>query len=244
MKRVVRLFRLSVSFLTPFPLDPGGYEPKDLARSAVFFPLVGLGIGWMLFLVHSLVFWRTHDSLLSAFASLFLWVLLTRGFHLDGVADVCDALWAPREKRQAILKDPRVGTFGVLGIFFVLSAKGLILARLLGDAFPLVFAPLFGRAVALLFGAFFSPPPREVKGLAEEFVGKVPWYIFCLWALGISIYGFCTLGGSAVLKTLASFGIMFTLGKGMAQAFGGINGDAVGAGIEWGEVVWLFFWRL
>lgn len=244
MRRIVRLFRLSVSFLTPFPLDSGEYRPGDLAQSAVFFPLVGFGIGWVLFLVRSLTFAKTEDTLLSAFATLFSWIFLTRGLHIDGVADVCDALWAEREKRWDILKDPRVGTFGVLGISFVLGAKGVLLARLSGGAFPLVLAPLFGRTVTLLFGAFFKAPPRETPGLAEEFVGRVPRSVFFLWALGIGVLSFFVLGWPGVLKTLVSFGIMFTLGKGMARVFGGVNGDVLGAGVEWGEVVWLFLWGM
>lgn len=240
----MQLFRLSVSFLTLVPLGSGEYRPGDLAKSALFFPLVGFCIGWALFFVRSFILARTQDTLLSAFVTLFFWVFLTRGLHIDGVADVCDALWAEREKRQSILKDPRVGTFGVLGIAFVLGAKWVLLVRLSEGAFPLVLAPLFGRTVTLLFGAFFRAPLRETPGLAEEFVGRVPRFVFSLWALGIGVLSFFALGWPGVLKTLVSFGIMFTLGKGMARAFGGVNGDVVGAGVEWGEVVWLFLWGI
>lgn len=244
MRRLGVLLRLSVSFLTSLPLDPGEYRPGDLAKAAVFFPLVGLGIGWVLFLVYSVVSVEAQDPLLATFATLLLWVLLTRGLHIDGVADVCDALWVQREKRQAVLKDPRIGTFGVLGILFVLGAKGMLLVRLSGGALPLVLAPLFGRTVALLFGAFFQVPPRETPGLAEEFVGRVSWSTFLLWAAAVAVLSFFIAEWRAVLKTLVSFGIMFTLGRGMARAFGGVTGDVVGAGVEWGEVVWLFLWEM
>ncbi|MBC7217690.1 MAG: adenosylcobinamide-GDP ribazoletransferase [Candidatus Caldatribacterium sp.] len=244
MKRLVRLLRFAVSFLTPFPVGSGNYEPGDLAQSAVFFPLVGLGIGALLSFTRSSLLKWTGDSLLAAFVTLFAWILLTRGLHIDGVADVCDALFAPKGKRELILKDPRVGTFGVLGILFVLGAKGVVLARLSGGVFPLLLAPVFGRAVALLFGAFFRALPREERGLAEEFVGRVPKLAFVLWAFGIGGMGFLALGWRGVLKTALSFGIMFTLGRGMARFFGGLNGDMVGAGIEWGEAIWLFLWRM
>lgn len=236
----MKRFLLAVSFLTPFPLGPKDYYPLDLARSAVFFPLVGFGIGALLFLLQSLVLLRAKDPLLAAFVVLVAWVALTRGLHIDGVADVCDALFAQGRERGAVLKDPRVGTFGVLGIVGVLGAKGILVMRC--GAFPLVLAPVFGRTVALLFGSFFRALPREERGLAEEFVGKVPWYVFSFWALGIGVLGFLVSGWPAALKTLASFGIMFTLGKGMARVFGGLNGDMVGAGIEWGEAVWLSLW--
>lgn len=238
----MQLFRLSVSFLTPLPVGPKMYEPGDLARSSVFFPLVGLGMGVVLRGLHPVTLRVVGDSLFAAWVTLGVWVALTRGFHIDGVADVFDALFAPSEEKVAILKDPRVGTFGVLGVLFTLGTKGFALAHLSGDFFPLLFAPLLGRTVALLFGAFFVPIPRKTPGLAEEFVGQVSPLLFLLWALGIGVLGFFLRGWDAVLKTLVTFGIMFTLGRGIARIFGGLNGDAVGAGVEWGETVWLLLW--
>jgi len=245
MKRTLYLLRLAVSFLTPLPLGGGMYQGGDLARASVFFPLVGLGIGGAVWGVRLAVFSRTEDALLASLLALFFWVVLTRGLHLDGVADVCDALFGGGEeaRRREILKDPRVGTFGVLGVIFVLGAKGVALFRP-ESAFALFLAPAFGRAVALLFGAFFSPFPREEPGLGEEFLGKVPKMAFLGWGGGLCVVLFLAGGWTFALKTAAGFGIMFTLGKVLSQSFGGLNGDALGAGIEWGEALWLLLLRV
>jgi adenosylcobinamide-GDP ribazoletransferase len=175
--------------------------------------------------------------------ALFVWVFLTRGLHLDGVADVCDALFSGRDKegRRLILKDPRVGTFGVLGVLFTLGMKGVSVFGLHGS-FPFLFTPVLGRTVALLFGAFF--PPSSPQGLGGEFVGKVGKGFFLFWLAVLLFWGLEVGGISALLKTLLTFGIMFTLGKKLSHSFGGLSGDMVGAGIEWGEALFLFLLRV
>ncbi len=245
MKRALYLLRLAVSFLTPLPLGGGMYRGGDLARASVFFPLVGLGIGGAVWGVRLAVVSRAGDPLLAGLLALFFWVMLTRGLHLDGVADVCDALFGGSEQRERreILKDPRIGTFGVLGVVFVLGVKGVVLFRS-ESAFSLFLAPAFGRVVALLFGAFFSPFPREEPGLGEEFLGKVPKMVFLGWGGGLYVVSFLAGGWTLALKTAAGFGIMFTLGKVLSRSFGGLNGDALGAGIEWGEALWLLLLRV
>lgn len=245
MRRILHFLRLSVGFLTLLPVGIKTYEPGDLARASPLFPLVGAGVGITVWGVRFLAFTRTQDSLLAALCALFAWVAFTRGFHLDGVADVCDALFAGGgvKERRLVLKDPRVGTFGVLGILLVLGTKGVLLSQV-EHFLPLLLAPVFGRVVVLLLGASFLPPLRESEGLAEEFVGKVPKEAFFLWAGGFCILGFFAGGWVIVLKTFAGFGIMFALGKVLSQRFGGLSGDVLGAGIEWGETLWLFLLRV
>ena len=104
------LFWLALSFLTTIPAKQIPYIPGGLGRSAVYFPLIGtligglvLGAAWLLAIVLPIP--------LVAGMSLLIWVLLTGGLHLDGLADCCDGLLgaAPVEKRLEILKDPRSG---------------------------------------------------------------------------------------------------------------------------------------
>lgn len=243
VKRIGHLLGVAASFLTVFPVPQRGYQGGDLAYASFAFPLVGLGIGAVVWGARFLAEWRTGNPLLSSFLALFVWVFLTRGLHLDGVADVCDALFSGRDKegRRLILKDPRVGTFGVLGVLFTLGMKGVSVFGLHGS-FPFLFTPVLGRTVALLFGAFF--PPSSPQGLGGEFVGKVGKGFFLFWLAVLLFWGLEVGGISALLKTLLTFGIMFTLGKKLSHSFGGLSGDMVGAGIEWGEALFLFLLRV
>lgn len=243
VKRIGHLLGIAVSFLTIFPVPRREYRGGDLACASFAFPLVGLGIGTIVWGARFLAEWRTKDPLFSSFLALLVWVFLTRGLHLDGVADVCDALFSGRDKegRRLILKDPRVGTFGVLGVLFTLGIKGASIFGL-HELFPFLFVPVLGRVVALLFGAFFSPP--SLQGLGGEFVGRVRKEVFLFWWAILLVWGFEVGGFSTLLKTIFTFGIMFTLGKKLSFSLGGLSGDVVGAGIEWGEAVFLFLLRV
>ncbi|HHF09166.1 MAG TPA: adenosylcobinamide-GDP ribazoletransferase, partial [Candidatus Atribacteria bacterium] len=110
--RWLRLSRVATGFLTILPLTREDDGPEEIAASSIFFPLVGLLIGGGVYGV----FWVTRfvfgASFLPALLALTTWVVFTGGLHLDGLADVVDALGAPvfsKEARERILKDPSLG---------------------------------------------------------------------------------------------------------------------------------------
>ncbi|MDO9299738.1 MAG: adenosylcobinamide-GDP ribazoletransferase, partial [Anaerolineales bacterium] len=104
-------------FLTIFPaLIKRMFTPQEMARAVGWFPLMGVVLEALLFgmnHVARLVFPET----ISAALTLIAWVLLTRAFHLDGFMDTCDGLFGgfTPERRLEIMKDSRVGAFGVAG---------------------------------------------------------------------------------------------------------------------------------
>lgn len=236
----LRLFWIALGFLTILPTPAVSYRRGDLARSSFFFPLVGLLVGGINLSCFLLIYWLTKSYDLAAFFTLLAWEVQTRGLHLDGVADVCDAIWAGGNKdRTQILKDSRLGTFGALGIIVVLGLKFLLIRE---GACPLclMIAPVVGRAGAIALGTFFSPLPREQAGLGEEWLGRVPPGVFFLWAAGLMAVSWLFLGGEILfLKIGISFVIIYLFGKIMKRIFGGLNGDMVGAGIELVETILL-----
>ncbi len=235
------LFRIAVSFLTILPFSPKDYEEGDLARAGVFFPLVGMFLGSVNLGIWFLCFSLSRDPVFSSFTALCVWILLTRGLHLDGVSDVCDALAVGREKRQAVLKDSRVGAFGVLGILLFLGWKFLALVGM-QNPWYLWIAPVWGRIGVLQLGVFARPLP-EGKGLGKEFIGRVPWWSLLLWMVLLGGGMVWWRGGVHVLKIAVSFGIMYTLEKFLSFHFGGLNGDMLGMGIEVGEILTLWWGR-
>jgi adenosylcobinamide-GDP ribazoletransferase len=111
-----------MQFLTRIPV-PGvaDFSPLDLSRSAPWFPAVGLVVGAVVALV---AFALGHRSpALGAVLGVLAWVWLTGAMHLDGLADLSDALGAAHRDPQrflAVLADPHVGTFGIASIVLVL----------------------------------------------------------------------------------------------------------------------------
>ncbi|HEV2150533.1 MAG TPA: adenosylcobinamide-GDP ribazoletransferase, partial [Longimicrobiaceae bacterium] len=123
----------------------GEASAEELRAATAFYPLVGLLVG----AVPAAVLLLPLPPLPLATLALAAWVLVTGALHLDGWADCCDAAFAPaagdaqatRERRLAILKDPRLGTFGGAGLALLLLGKwtGLVYAPAMA---PLLVAPV------------------------------------------------------------------------------------------------------
>jgi adenosylcobinamide-GDP ribazoletransferase len=122
----------------------------DLGRSAVWFPIVGLGLGLGLALVQ----WgaaRLFPPLLVGLLTIAAWKLATGGLHLDGLADCLDGL-AGRDpaQRLAIMSDSRIGSFAAIGLVLVLLLDVAALAGMAEDHRwrVLIAAPTIGRVTS------------------------------------------------------------------------------------------------
>ena len=134
MTAPVTSFILAVQFLTRLPTPQvDAFEPTALSRASTFFPAVGLLVGLLLMLIlwgGSLV-----DPWVGAVLALAAWTFITGALHLDGLSDLADALGAAHgdETRfHEVLKDPHIGTFGVVTLIVQLAAK-LVLLMLLAE---------------------------------------------------------------------------------------------------------------
>ncbi len=126
--------RLALAFLTILPVGPRHRVPPE-ARAASFawFPIAGFMIGAALAALDWLLGLMFGHAICSVLIVLSLTVL-TGAVHLDGVADTADALGAGRDRERAlrILRDSAIGSFGAIGLFFVLALKILALAAMGG----------------------------------------------------------------------------------------------------------------
>jgi adenosylcobinamide-GDP ribazoletransferase len=125
MKREIKIFFTAVMFFTRIPCPSfTDHNPDYLNKSAKYFTLVGLLLGALCgfsFFLAALVFSKVIALLLSLVVSL----LLTGAFHEDGMADVCDGFGGGWTKLKIldIMKDSRVGTFGLVGLSLTLATK-------------------------------------------------------------------------------------------------------------------------
>jgi adenosylcobinamide-GDP ribazoletransferase len=132
MRKEWRIFLTTVMFLTrisvPKYID---HSPEYLQRAPKYFPVVGWIVAAISILVF-LVFDKYISTDIALLASIIAGILTTGAFHEDGFADTCDAFgggWT-KEKILAIMKDSRLGTYGVIGLVSILSAKFLLLKEL------------------------------------------------------------------------------------------------------------------
>jgi adenosylcobinamide-GDP ribazoletransferase len=165
---------VAVSFLTIFRLPWTSSEiasPADLARSFSWFPLVGLMLG--LCVVAPVYILQSGPPFVLAVLVAALLAVLTRGLHLDGLADVADGIgggYTP-ERRLEIMKDSRTGPFGALALIFAVLLKVAALYTLILSHcwFAILLAPVLSR-LAMVLGAYKMPYARRVEGLAKPFL--------------------------------------------------------------------------
>ena len=230
---------IAISFFTIIPLPTGEVSCDDLQASAGLFPVAGLVVGLMLTILAWVGLNLLVPELILAVILVGGWAWLTRGLHLDGVADLCDGLGGSfdRERRLAIMKDSSTGAFGVIGLLVVLLLKVAGLYYIFFDfqelILLLIILPAVPRFVMLVVAALASYP-REV-GTGHFLVGKVGvtnCLIGLIFLLPLAVYG--QLGLFLLIGSAGPFAYLFYKAN---KELGGVTGDVLGAGIEWGEAM-------
>jgi adenosylcobinamide-GDP ribazoletransferase len=161
----LRLLGVAVGFLTRVPVPRSALGPDDLRVAAGFFPLVGLGVAGVGIAARAAVtpFWGTA---VATVAAIFAMILVTGAFHEDGLADTADGLWGAwtPAARLAIMRDSRIGTYGVTALFAAFALRiALLLPLGLADfARAAACAHVLGRASSLLLARLL--PAAEAAG--------------------------------------------------------------------------------
>ncbi|MDR1658521.1 MAG: adenosylcobinamide-GDP ribazoletransferase [Deltaproteobacteria bacterium] len=245
---MLTLFRQALAFLTLLPVAPHqSPSESDLGKFPGLYPLVGLIIGLLTVLFFLLL---KALGLAPQVAAVFLavfQVFLTRGFHLDGLADCADALLSHKtlEKKFEILKDSHLGTFGVtavvVDIFLKIAFISFIFPLPAAPAVLLLY-PVWGRLSASVV-AVRSQNARLGPGLGFNMVEYSRPKDLAL-ALGSSALVSIFFGLSTFLTALlaALFGLFLV--RVWKKTLGGVTGDLLGASVELGEIAALTFYFL
>ncbi len=231
----MRAFETALAFLTVFRVR--AQRPptiQEVGSSAWAFPLVGAVIGLILVVAWHLLSGYLPVHVLAVLV-LTLWIVLTGGLHLDGWADCCDALAAsvPPERRLAILKDSRLGTFGAVGLVLLLGVKAAAMAR--ADLpLPILFlTPVVGRGVMVMVA---RGSVHGGDGMAAQFISGMGARTVA-WAAGLSLLATLAGGwrgiGAAIVALAAAFGFR-RLAESRLQT---VNGDVLGGACELAEAV-------
>ena len=254
---------LAFQFLTVVPVRVGGdIADRDVAGSAVFFPLVGAFQGLLTAAAAALML-RVFPPDVAAGFSLVVLTLSNGGFDLDGLADTADALAikpsgdeaADRAKRLTVMKDSAVGTMGVIALTMTLLLKYLLIRLLLAEA-PLqaACAILFlTPAVArwLTVPVMYHGTPARQDGLGKIFIehvgaGSVVVSTGFVFLLYFSAHLMCAERISAagvVARCVLSLAVLYSFGLAAVsffrRRFGGLTGDHFGALTEITEIFFL-----
>jgi adenosylcobinamide-GDP ribazoletransferase len=234
-------FWIALQFLSSLPIRlPGMPAPQELGRSLLFYPLVGLLFGGILWGLNWLMLGA--PLLLHAALLLTVWVLLSGALHLDGLADSADAWlggFGDRERTLTIMKDPRSGPMAVVTLVLVLLLKFAALLALIEQqhALALIIVPLLGRSA--LLGLFLTTPYVRAGGLGQALADHLPRSagkqvlavsgLACVLIAGLS-------GFFAVVLAVVLFAWLRRI---MLRRLGGTTGDTAGALLELLEVAML-----
>jgi adenosylcobinamide-GDP ribazoletransferase len=224
----------ALGFLTVLPTPAVAYVPERLGRAGRWFPAVGLVIGLLLAGVQTLALgW--FDPWLAGLLVAVAWAILTGGLHLDGLADCCDGLLAPvaRERRLEILRDPRVGTFGAVGLILALGLKAAAVVSVPWTA--LLLAPVWGRFLLLVTA--WAPAARP-GGMGAAFAaGLTPRTLAFAALLPVALLALPVAPLRAVSAALLA-GLTTAALLRLARArLGGVTGDVYGLTVEVVELV-------
>ncbi|AHB48486.1 cobalamin synthase [Hyphomicrobium nitrativorans NL23] len=232
-----RTFVHALQFLTRLPAPAlAEFDPKDLSRSAVWFPLIGLIVGaFVAFGVWS----GGHVSpWVGALVGLVIWVGITGALHLDGLGDVADGLGAAHRDPNRfleVLRDPHVGAFGVITMALQLIAKLVLLAEVpASNAWALaalLLIPAWARWGTQVWS--LAVPPLA-KGSGERFSWQISKPVVA--AEGLVLAAVSAWAAPALLGALLIVPLVAVYWK---ARLGGITGDCLGASVEITETLLL-----
>jgi adenosylcobinamide-GDP ribazoletransferase len=247
---MIKNFITALQFLTIITVRKDHVvEEGDMAKSIVYFPLVGFLIGVLLVNADKIFALIALPQTIATFLLIIISVLITRALHIDGLADTLDGLMGGRDhsSRLAIMKDSRLGTAGALGIVFVLFLKYLCLNNLFESdrIVALLVAPALARWAQTLMVS--NAEYVRDHGMGKAFVGHLrssSLVATSAVAIGLSAFVVVRLDVHSVILffTLICGVLLLTyLGKSyLVHKLGGVTGDAIGAMSELNEVLVLF----
>jgi adenosylcobinamide-GDP ribazoletransferase len=243
--RILRALRVAVQFLTIIPVPPrfsgGEATEADVAAARYAFPVVGLGIGVALAGLSGALSYGHAAPLLASFVLVAAWAGITGGLHLDGLADSSDGLFlfGDADRRLNAMRDPHVGSFGLLAIVLTVMGKFAALAPLVGRrrALALLGAAAVSRTL-ILVAAGLAPYARR-QGTGQTVI-EATTVIDSLWSVvGALGLGALLAGEAGLIASAAALLVAWSLTHLANQRLGGVTGDILGAVVELGELVYL-----
>lgn len=243
-----RAFVTAIQFLTRLPVSSRAAEPQSLRDCPRYFPLVGgmigvitVGLIWSASLI-----WPAWLAVLIA---LTLELRLTGAMHEDALADCCDAFgggWT-RERVLEIMKDSRLGTYGVLGLVSAVAVRVGSTMQLLSStgadvlrwSTVLIASAVLGRWTILLM-MWLVPPLEQRESLSKD-VGRrmtrIDLLIGSAWTLPVAVV-WALLFPWQSLIVAGGLALLVVWFRGLVlQKLGGVTGDCLGCVGYLGQLV-------
>ncbi|EFL31602.1 cobalamin-5-phosphate synthase [Streptomyces viridochromogenes DSM 40736] len=233
--------RFAFGTLTVFPVRVTRWDREAARGGMLWAPAAGLAVGTAAAAAGLVTLFLGAGGLLAAVATVAVPAVLTRGLHLDGLADTADGLGSgkPAEDALRIMKQSDIGPFGVIALVLTLFAQVAALAQAYDaswarGAWAAVVSATVAR-LALTLAARAGVPAARPEGLGAAVAGVVPMRGALLAAVavaGAAAAGSVSLGpydvARTVLAVVLALGAAEALLRHCTRRFGGVTGDVFG----------------
>lgn len=244
---MIQKFLLALSFFTRIPVGKRDLSQLKLADCAPYFPVVGVLIGLLDGGFYLAMLSLGLPTIISAWLTIGFHLLLTGGLHEDGLADTADGLAAGRDRNQklAIMRDSRIGSYGVLALITIISLRANILAGFAGNFTTLlIFIAASASSRSFLAILMYNLEYARDSGLAVR-AGK-PNRSDTLIATALSCATLLLTGKIfAALAAISTLAVIYIIIKYITNKnFGGITGDTLGASQQINEIALLLIFLI
>jgi adenosylcobinamide-GDP ribazoletransferase len=222
----VKALAASLGFFTRIPLGRDEQSYELLRRNVWVIPFTGFLAGCLIAIPsHFLnVFFPQV-----VFLAIIFYVFVEGINHVDGLADFGDSLFAPKEKKFAVLKDPKTGVGGVVAILLYFLILSFSFSNL-GDKLPaaIVLSQTAAKTGMLILLTTSKPLWKGMASSIMDFASKEDLILGLL--ICMAIFGaFANVFPEAVFMLAACLALTFLYRSWTLKTYGGINGDLVGA---------------
>lgn len=240
-KQIIQQFNLFLIALTFFTRIPIGWKidfsQQKLNQASRYFSLVG----WLIGFGCASVFWLSTQFFsvsIAVLISMLFGILLTGSFHEDGLADTCDGFGGGWEKEQklAIMKDSRLGTYGAVALWFVLTLKYTSLMQVESVVIALLVAHPLSRTISavmiFLLPYVMDDEISKIKPLAEKQSRSDLLFTLAIGALALLlVLDFVVIISVGLLLLVLFLKALFK------KQIGGFTGDTLGATQQLAEII-------
>lgn len=234
----MKSFFFALQHLSRIRLYNGEFNEIAFGKSPVYFPAVGLILGIALLLARQ-IFILVFPVPVVAALLIVTMAALTGGIHLDGFMDTFDGMFSGRskERKMEIMRDSRVGAFGVLGLACLFLLKYSAFTALPVEILTslIILATVLSRWAMVYLIVFFPYARKEGLGtLYSLYAGKRE---FALATLGAALITILTAGVAGLLIWLTLFIVVHFVAQKVKAELGGLTGDIYGATCEGSELI-------
>jgi adenosylcobinamide-GDP ribazoletransferase len=231
--------RLAVSWLTILPAGAPAAVDRAVARQALYWaPSVGAALGLLAVALLTALHAVGTPSLLAGLVVVAALAGLTRGMHLDGLADTADGLgcYGGPQRALDVMREGATGPFGVVVLVLVLTMQAAALGALAqsGRLIPVVLAMVAGRA-AFGWCARIGVPAARAAGMGALVAGSQRPAVSAAWSVILLVVGVVAVPGrpwQATLAVAAAALVVVAISAHTHRRFGGVTGDVLGAAAE------------